>query len=48
MFGFYVAFNFLANPTQKKAKMIENAAGLWTMGMYLNLGALPFIIKNLL
>lgn len=47
-FGFYVAFNFLANPTQKKAKMIENAAGLWTMGMYLNLGALPFIIKNLL
>jgi len=34
----------LKHPTQKKTKLIENAAGLWTMGMYLNLGALPFIV----
>lgn len=41
-----VALLFLKNPTQKGAKMIENASGLWTMGMYLNLGALPFLIEN--
>ena len=44
--GSLSAFFFLKNPTQKGAKMIENAAGLWTMGMYLNLGALPFLIEN--
>lgn len=46
--GSFTAFRFLLNPTQKKSKMIENASGLWTMGMYLNLGALPFIFQNLL
>jgi 4-hydroxybenzoate polyprenyltransferase len=39
-------FIFLKNPSQKAAKMVENAAGIWTMGMYLNLGALPFLIEN--
>lgn len=46
--GSFTAVIFLKNPTQKKAKMIENASGLWTMGMYLNLGALPFIINHLI
>lgn len=45
--GSLTAFRFLMNPSQKKSKMIENASGLWTMGMYLNLGALPFIFQNL-
>ncbi|PCJ65643.1 MAG: hypothetical protein COA58_09565 [Bacteroidetes bacterium] len=45
--GSITAFRFLSNPTQPKAKMIENAAGLWTMGMYLNLGALPFLVENI-
>jgi len=36
----------LKHPTQNKTKLIEKAAGLWTMGMYLNLGALPFLIMN--
>lgn len=40
--------SFLRSPTKKGAKLIENAAGLWTMGMYLNLGALPFLIQNVL
>jgi len=38
----------LKNPTQNKTKFIEKAAGLWTMGMYLNLGALPFVVLKLL
>jgi 4-hydroxybenzoate polyprenyltransferase len=45
--GSLTAFSFLKNPSQKKAKMIENASGLWTMGMYLNLGALPFLIATI-
>ncbi len=39
---------FILNPTQKRAKKIENFSGLWTMGMYLNLGALPFVFENLI
>jgi 4-hydroxybenzoate polyprenyltransferase len=46
--GSTTAVLFLKSPTQKKAKMIENASGLWTMGMYLNLGALPFIMENII
>jgi 4-hydroxybenzoate polyprenyltransferase len=45
--GSLSALFFLKNPTQKGAKMIENASGLWTMGMYLNLGALPFLVQNI-
>lgn len=36
---------FLKNPTPKGSKLVEAFSGLWTMGMYLNIGALPFIIK---
>lgn len=42
------ALLFLYNPGVKKAKAIENVSGLWTMGMYLNLGALPFIIQYMI
>jgi hypothetical protein len=45
--GSFTAFSFLKKPSQKKAKMIENASGLWTMGMYLNLGALPFLLSTI-
>ncbi|MBO6517501.1 MAG: UbiA family prenyltransferase [Bacteroidia bacterium] len=38
---------FLRKPSLKAAKYIENASGLWTMGMYLNLGALPFLFENI-
>ena len=46
--GSITAIRFLIDPSQKRSKMIENASGLWTMGMYLNLGALPFIINHLI
>ena len=42
------AILFIRNPSMKTAKMIEAFAGLWTLGMYLNIGALPFIIKNII
>jgi 4-hydroxybenzoate polyprenyltransferase len=41
-----VALRFLSNATEKGTKTLELVSGLWTMGMYLNLGGLPFIIKN--
>ena len=41
-----IALQFLLNPSQKKAKLIEVISGIWTMGMYLNLGALPFIFEH--
>ncbi|MCB9262924.1 MAG: UbiA family prenyltransferase [Flavobacteriales bacterium] len=37
---------FLKNPTKKSSKMIEIFSGIWTMGMYLNIGALPFLLSN--
>ncbi len=37
----------LKHPAQNKTQLIEKAAGLWTMGMYLNLGALPFIMLKI-
>ena len=41
------AISFNINPTIKKSKMIEIASGVWTVLMYLSLGAIP-MIKNLL
>jgi 4-hydroxybenzoate polyprenyltransferase len=41
-----IAIRFLLNPSQKRAKLIEVISGIWTMGMYLNLGALPFIFEH--
>jgi 4-hydroxybenzoate polyprenyltransferase len=36
-----VARNFLSEPDTKRAKRIENLSGLWTVLMYLSLGAIP-------
>ncbi len=36
---------FLMRQEQRHAKLIETAAGIWTIGMYLSLGALPMLIR---
>jgi 4-hydroxybenzoate polyprenyltransferase len=36
---------FLRAPTSGRAKAIELTSGVWTLGMYLSLGALPLIFK---
>jgi len=46
LIAFIIAIQFLLSPSQKRAKLIEVISGIWTMGMYLNLGALPFIFKH--
>jgi 4-hydroxybenzoate polyprenyltransferase len=38
-----VAWRFLARPVTARAKMVENFSGLWTVLMYLSLGALPLL-----
>ncbi len=48
LIGLTVALNFMRLPSQKRAKQIEIISGIWTMGMYLNLGALPFIFEHLI
>jgi hypothetical protein len=37
------ALLFLKNPTEKSSKKIEYSAAIWTIGMYLSLGAGPMI-----
>lgn len=39
------AVYFLLKPGRKGYKMIELASGIWTFGMYLSLGAIPFILS---
>jgi 4-hydroxybenzoate polyprenyltransferase len=41
------ALKFLKTANQTAATKIETAAGIWTIGMYLTLGAVPFILKFL-
>jgi 4-hydroxybenzoate polyprenyltransferase len=41
------AISFKLKPTIKKSKLIEIASGIWTVLMYLSLGAIP-MIKNLI
>lgn len=41
----YFAGRFLRNRIQKNAQKIEMAAGLWTIGMYLILGATPALLS---
>jgi 4-hydroxybenzoate polyprenyltransferase len=42
----FVAVRFLRDPVAKRAKMIETAAGLWTIFMYLTLGAVPIVWRG--
>jgi 4-hydroxybenzoate polyprenyltransferase len=40
-----VALRFLQDPTTQRAKLIETTSGLWTILMYLSVGALPLLIR---
>jgi 4-hydroxybenzoate polyprenyltransferase len=42
-----VAIRFLARPETKRAKLVELASGIWTLGAYLTLGAIPLIARHL-
>lgn len=39
--GTVIALRFMADPTTKRAKWFEPISGVWTLCMYLSLGALP-------
>lgn len=39
------AWRFLRTKAQQDARLIEVAAGVWTVGMYLTLGAVPMLIE---
>ena len=39
------AWRFLAGPTTRSAKPFELISGLWTLLMYLSLGAIPWLVK---
>jgi 4-hydroxybenzoate polyprenyltransferase len=43
-----LAFRFLRQPDAGRAKWIETASGLWTILMYLSLGAVPLLLRVLL
>jgi 4-hydroxybenzoate polyprenyltransferase len=40
-----LAIGFLRRPDARKAKWIETASGLWTILMYLSLGAVPLLVR---
>lgn len=40
-----VALRFLQNPLTQRAKLIETTSGLWTILMYLSVGAIPLLIR---
>jgi hypothetical protein len=40
-----VALRFLRAPSTRRAKAIELCAGIWTLGMYVSLGALPLAAR---
>jgi 4-hydroxybenzoate polyprenyltransferase len=42
-----IAWRFLQAPTSRRAKFIETMSGLWTVIMYLTIGAVPLWFKLL-
>jgi hypothetical protein len=38
-----VVWRFLATPTKSRSKLIETLAGVWTISLYLSIGAVPLI-----
>jgi hypothetical protein len=40
-----IALRFLQKPIKQHAKLIETASGLWTILMYLSVGALPLFLR---
>jgi 4-hydroxybenzoate polyprenyltransferase len=41
--GLVAAWRFLANPAPGEGKVFENLSGLWTLTIYLSVGALPLL-----
>jgi len=41
-----ISFRFLQQPVRKRAKLFELMAGVWTLLMYLSLGAIPVLIRG--
>jgi 4-hydroxybenzoate polyprenyltransferase len=41
-----VALRFMARPTRTGGKLIEAMAGMWTLALYLTLGAAPMIVRG--
>jgi 4-hydroxybenzoate polyprenyltransferase len=39
----WIALDFLRGPTTRRAKLIEGFSGIWTLLMYLSLGAVPLL-----
>jgi 4-hydroxybenzoate polyprenyltransferase len=44
--GVVICMRFLKRPETKRAKLIEAMAGVWTLLMYLSLGAIPMFVKG--
>jgi 4-hydroxybenzoate polyprenyltransferase len=44
--AFVISAGFLKKPEAKRAKLIEAMAGVWTLLMYLSLGAIPTFVKD--
>ena len=42
-----VVWRFCLNPAPGRGKWIENLSGLWTLFMYLSLGAIPYLYRLL-
>lgn len=40
-----IAIRFLRSPQTKRARMLEHASGIWTLFMYLTLGAIPLLLR---
>ena len=40
-----IALRFIKQPDTKRAKMIENMSGIWTLLMYLSLGVIPLALQ---
>jgi 4-hydroxybenzoate polyprenyltransferase len=40
-----LAIRFLHSPQTNRAKMLEHASGIWTLCMYLTLGAIPLLLR---
>jgi len=41
-----VVWRFLSEPTKQRSKLIETQAGVWTILLYLTLGAVPLLWRN--
>jgi hypothetical protein len=46
--GIFTAVRFLLQPSTPRARWIETAAGLWTLCLYITLGALPLLWRSML